>query len=141
MRIISYCLILFWSISSFAFQKVNSIEKYKPGNNNTPCVQAFLNKNPLNTGAYLSKDSKGILTVSKDNKSNILFNITLKSNIGKKNEPPIYLRFIKQKQLNISDILEYASEGDEILIEEFVPSVNKVDLNCPPSSITVIENL
>jgi hypothetical protein len=67
--------------------------------------------------------------------------VTLKSNIGKKDEPPIYLRFIKQKQLDISEILEYAEEGDEIYIEEFVPSLNKINLNCTPASIIVGSNL
>lgn len=138
MRIITCCLLLFVSITSFAYQKINSFESNKPKISNTPCIQAFLNKEPLNTGSFLSKNKKGTLTVSKDNKSNILFNITLKSNVGKKDEPPVYLRFIKQKQLNIAEILEYATEGDEILIEEFIPSVNNVDLSCIPASIIVI---
>lgn len=141
MRVFLSLFIICFSISSFALQSINGIEKYKPKNYSTPCVQAFLNKEPLNTGSFLAKNSKGILTVSKDNISKIYFNITLKSNIGKKDEPPVYLRFIKQKQLNISEILEYAEEGDEIYIEEFIPSVNKIDLSCSPASITVIENL
>ena len=141
MRVFSSLIILCLSVSSFALQSINGIEKYKPKNYGTPCVQAFLNKEPLNTGSFLAKNSKGILTVSKDNISKIYFNITLKSNIGKKDEPPVYLRFIKQKQLNISKILKYAEEGDEIYIEEFIPSVNKIDLSCSPATITVMENL
>lgn len=138
MRVFSCFIILLCSISSFAVQGFNSIEKYKPKNAGAPCVQAFINKEPLNSGSYLAKNSKGILTVTKDNKTKILFNITLKSNIGKKDEPPVYLRFIKQQQLNISEILEYAEEGDELLIEEFVPSVNNVDLSCSPATITIL---
>ncbi|HRH56239.1 MAG TPA: hypothetical protein PLS10_01220 [Chitinophagales bacterium] len=141
MRVLISLFLFCFSISTFALQSINGIEKYKPKNYGTPCVQALLNKEPLNSGSFLTKNTKGILTVTKDNKTKILFNITLKSNIGKKDEPPVYLRFIKQKQLNISEILEYAEEGDEIYIEEFVPSLNKVDLSCSPASITVIENL
>ena len=81
----------------------------------------------LNCGTFISKKSKGILTVSKDNINKIYFNVTLKSNIGKKDEPPIYLRFIKQKSLDINEIMEYAEDGDEIYIEQFVASVNKID--------------
>lgn len=141
MRTLFLILLLCVSISSFALQSMNSVEKYKPKKLGITCVQAYLNKDPLNTGSYLAKNSKGVLTVTKGNSNKVFFNITLKSNIGKKDEPPIYLRFIKQKQLNISDILEYAEEGDEIFIEEFVPSVNNIDLNCIPASITVVENL
>lgn len=140
MRFLGSLWIICISLSSFAYQYVNRIERLKP-KSNTPCVQAFLNNTPLNTGTFLAKDSKGTITVSKDKKEDVLFNITLKSNIGKKDEPPIYLRFIKQKQLNIADILEFASDGDEILIEEFVPSVNKVNLNCSPASIIVVDSL
>ncbi|HQV77197.1 MAG TPA: hypothetical protein PLJ42_09705 [Chitinophagales bacterium] len=138
MRTINFFLFLFVNVCAFAITKTTDI--IKPKNNSATCVQAFINKAPLNSGNYLSKNSKGILTVSKGNKSKILFNITLKSNIGKNGEPPIYLRFIKQKQLNISEILEYASDGDEIFIEEFIPSVDKADLNCMPASITVVES-
>lgn len=140
MRSIFLVLMCLFGLSLFAAQS-SMIERYKPKNYSITCVQAYLNKEPINTGTFLAKNSKGIITISKGQNKNVLFNITLKSNIGKKDEPPIYLRFIKQKQLNISDILEYATEGDEILIEEFVPSINKIDLNCTPASITVVENL
>jgi hypothetical protein len=127
--------------NSFAYQNLKSLERYNQRYTATPCVQAFLNADLLNCGAFLSKKSKGVLTVSKDNINKIYFNVTLKSNIGKKDEPPVYLRFIKQRQLDINELLEYASEGDEIYIEEFVSSVNKVDLTCAPASFTVSVNL
>jgi hypothetical protein len=141
MRVIISLLLLVFSVSSFAVQSSKALEKYNRKGNGTPCVQAFLNAESLNYGTFLSKKSKGILTVSKDNLSKVYFNVTLKSNIGKKDEPPIYLRFIKQKSLDINELLEYAEDGDEIYIEEFVSSLNKIDLNCVPASFTVSDNL
>lgn len=127
--------------NAFALQNIKSLEKYSQKVSGAPCVQAFLNDELLNCGTFLSKKSKGILTVTKDNINKIYFNVTLKSNIGKKDEPPVYLRFIKQKQLDINELMEYASEGDEIYIEEFVASLDKIDLNCTPASFTVSVNL
>ncbi|MEN9447441.1 MAG: hypothetical protein RJA25_731 [Bacteroidota bacterium] len=124
----------------FSFQSSKGMENFIQKSNAVPCVQAYLNTKPLNFGSFISKKSKGIITVSNNKSKNIYFNITLKSNIGKKDEPPVYLRFIKQRSLDITEILEYAGEGDEIYIEEFVPSVNKINLNCIPVSFTVIEN-
>lgn len=141
MRVIISLLLLVFSVSSFAVQSSKALEKYNRKGNGTPCVQAFLNAESLNYGTFLSKKSKGILTVSKDNLTKVYFNVTLKSNIGKKDEPPIYLRFIKQKSLDINELLEYAEDGDEIYIEEFVSSLNKIDLNCVPASFTVSDNL
>jgi hypothetical protein len=137
MRIATIIVTALICTSSYASQSLRPLEKYSQKNSNTPCVQAFLNADLLNCGSFLSKKSKGILTVSKDNINKIYFNVTLKSNIGKKDEPPVYLRFIKQKQLDINEIMEYAADGDEIYIEEFVPSVNKIDLTCAPASFTV----
>lgn len=141
MRTAISIIIAFFSLSAFAVQSNKALERYTQKGNGTPCVQAFLNAEPLNYGSFLSKKSKGIITVSKDNISKVYFNITLKSNIGKKDEPPIYLRFIKQKALDINELLEYAEDGDEIYIEEFIPSVNKIDLNCTPASFMVSDNL
>ena len=141
MRVIISLLLLVFSVSSFAVQSSKALEKYNRKGNGTPCVQACLNAESLNYGTFLSKKSKGILTVSKDNLTKVYFNVTLKSNIGKKDEPPIYLRFIKQKSLDINELLEYAEDGDEIYIEEFVSSLNKIDLNCVPASFTVSDNL
>ena len=141
MRVIISLLLLVFSVSSFVVQSSKALEKYNRKGNGTPCAQAFLNAEPLKYGTFLSKKSKGILTVSKDNLSKVYFNVTLKSNIGKKDEPPIYLRFIKQKSLDINELLEYAEDGDEIYIEEFVSSLNKIDLNCVPASFTVSDNL
>ncbi|HPW85549.1 MAG TPA: hypothetical protein PLU78_00060 [Chitinophagales bacterium] len=141
MRWYAFLLSSLLSASLLATQSVKTLDKVNGKTNGTPCVQAFLNADLLQDGVFLSKKSKGIITVTKDKVNKIYFNVTLKSNIGKKDEPPIYLRFIKQKQLDISEILEYAEEGDEIYIEEFVPSLNKINLNCTPASIIVGSNL
>lgn len=141
MRYILSLIISLMCVHTFAIQSIKALDKYSPRNSSTPCITAFLNAEPLNCGALLSKKSKGILTVSKDNLHKIYFNVTLKSNIGKKDEPPVYLRFIKQKSLDINEILEYAEDGDEIYIEEFVPSVKKVDLNCAPANFIVDASL
>lgn len=137
MRFLTGAILLVFCLNVFGYQSSKALDKYKPSNSGTPCVQAFLNGDLLPYGTALTKKTKGILTVSKDNVNKIFFNITLKSNIGKKDEPPVYLRFIKQKQLDITELLEYAEDGDEIYIEEFVPSLNKIDLNCTPASFTV----
>lgn len=80
----------------------------------------FFEQRPIKT-RFLFVKTQGVITVSKDSKSNVYFNITLKSNIGKR-AGPNYLRFIKQKQLNISELLEYASgEGDEIYMKNMCP--------------------
>lgn len=141
MRWIMGIMVINLFANSFAAQSIKSLEKYNQKYNGSPCVQTFLNADLLNCGSFLSKKSKGVLTVSKDNINKIYFNVTLKSNIGKKDEPPVYLRFIKQKQLDINELLEYAADGDEIYIEEFVSSLNKIDLNCVPASFTVSINL
>ena len=79
---------------------------------------------------------KGVITASKDNVNKIYFNITIKSNCGK-NEPPMYLRFIKVKQMDIQELLQYTQDGDEIYIEEFVPVNNKIDLSCSPANFYI----
>lgn len=136
-NIIALYLFLILNVA-FAVQSNTTVAKKKSQQvNNMPCVQAFLNADALGGGSFISKKSKGILTVSKNNIKNILFNVTLKSNIGKKDEPPVYLRFIKQKALDINELLEYAEDGDEIYIEEFVPTVNRVNLKCIPVSFMV----
>lgn len=141
MKLFSGFFVMILCLNAIAFQNTKPFEQYIIKNNNTPCIQAFLNTDPLNTGAFVTKKTKGIITVSKGNDKNVYFNVTLKSNIGKKGEPPVYLRFIKQKQLDIADLLEYAENGDEIFIEPYVSSLNKIDLNCTPATITVSDNL
>lgn len=141
MRFLNSIFLLLICANLFGMQSLKTLEKYTSKNNNSPCVQAFLNSEMLSCGTFISKKSKGILTVSKDNINKIYFNVTLKSNIGKKDEPPVYLRFIKQKSLDINEIMEYAEDGDEIYIEQFVASVNKIDLNCAPASFTVSTSL
>jgi hypothetical protein len=140
MRLFTCFLFLCLFANTFAYQQTK-IKKSAPKNTATPCVKAFLNKEPLNCGMFVSKRAKGIITVTKDNVNKIYFNVTLKSNIGKKDEPPVYLRFIKQKSLDINELMEYAEEGDEIFIEEFVPNLSKVNLNCIPANYTVSNNL
>ncbi len=141
MKFINFSLSIFLFMNAFALQSTKALEKYSQKNGNAPCVQAFLNAEPLNCGIFVSRKSKGIITVSKDNVNKIYFNVTLKSNIGKKGEPPVYLRFIKQKLLDINELMDYAEEGDEIYIEEYIPSVNKIDLSCTPANFTVSNNL
>jgi len=142
MRKLWYLVIfVFLGSWSFAAQSVKALERYNPKYTASPCVTAFLNGEPLQCGSLFSKKSKGIITVSKDNVNKIYFNITLKSNIGKKDEPPIYLRFIKQKSIDIADILEYAEDGDEVYIEEYVSSLNKIDMNCSPAYFTIDTSL
>ena len=141
MRFLISLVVFISCLPSFAMQSGKALERYNQKSNGAPCVQAFLNAEPLNYGTFLSKKTRGIITVSKDNITKVYFNVTLKSNIGKKDEPPIYLRFIKQKALDINELLEYAEEGDEIYIEEFVSSLNKIDLNCAPASFMVGDNL
>lgn len=140
-RILISILIVSFHLSCFAVQSNKGLDRYTQKSNGAPCVRAYLNAELLNDGAFISKKTKGILTVSKNNSKNIYFNVTLKSNIGKKDEPPVYLRFIKQRSLDINELLEYAGEGDEIYIEEFIPSVNKIDLNCAPAGFVVTESL
>ena len=141
MRFLISLVVFISCLPSFAMQSGKALERYNQKRNGAPCVQAFLNAEPLNYGTFLSKKTKGIITVSKDNISKVYFYVTLKSNIGKKDEQPVYLRFIKQKELDINELLEYAEEGDEIYIEEFVSSLNKIDLNCAPASFMVGDNL
>lgn len=131
--------ILFFIFSAIAFaQQVppRAFEKYDSKSSNEPCVQTYLNSTPLACGNILSKKSKGLITASKDNINKIYFNITVKSN-GGKNEPPVYLRFIKIKQMDIQELLQYTQDGDEIFIEEYIPAINKIDMNCVPANFVV----
>lgn len=108
-----------------------SIEKKKL----PPCVSAFLNEKLIN-GKGVSQDAKGTLTVENNVDQKIYFNLTLKTNLNKKNEPPIYLRFVKVSNLDIRRVLDYAKIGDEVYIEQFVATPGAV-LNCTPSSFIV----
>jgi hypothetical protein len=131
--------IIFFIFTCLAFaQQVppRAFEKYSTKNSSEPCVQVYLNAEPMACGNMLSKKTKGLITVSKDNINKIYFNITVKSSTGK-NEPPVYLRFIKVKQMDIQELLQYTQAGDEIFIEEYVPAVNKIDLNCTPANFEV----
>jgi hypothetical protein len=102
----------------------------------TPCVKALLNELPLTSGSNLSKAAQGTLTAENQEAEKIFFNVTLKTNIGKKGEPPIYLRFIKVNQIDIRKVLEYAKAGDEIYIEQFSTDPN-MRIRCTPSSLIV----
>ena len=102
----------------------------------TPCVKALLNNEPLYNGSQLSKSAKGTITVENNSDEKVFFNLTLKTNIGKKGEPPIYLRFIKVSQLDIRKVLEYAKAGDEIYIEQYSADPN-ARLVCAPSSLVI----
>jgi len=98
----------------------------------TPCVKALLDGQPLASEAGLNKDSEGTLQVELEQKSNIYFNLVLKSNVGI-NEPPIYLRFIKVDRLDIQKVLRYANIGDEIFIEPY----SREGFKCLPSHFVV----
>lgn len=104
--------------------------------NLVPCVQALLNDEPILNGGEVSQDAKGTLTVENNSDQKVYFNITLKTNLHKKNEPPIYLRFVKLSKLDIRKVLDYAKAGDEIYIEQFV-STQGTTLKCAPSSFII----
>jgi hypothetical protein len=133
---LSFVTLLVLGLLTIAQQPPKSLEKYNSKTINDPCVQVYLNGDPVSCGDLLSKRSKGIITVSKDNVNKIFFNITVKSNCGK-NEPPVYLRFIKLKQMDMADLMDYVENGDEIFIEEYVPALNKIDLSCSPANFFV----
>ena len=38
-------------------------------------------------------------------------------------------------------LVGFKEEGDEIYIEEYIPSVSKIDLSCTPANFTVSNNL
>ena len=134
-----YILFMFSAILSAVAQQLvppRTLEKYNSKTTIEPCIQMFLNSDPIACGNLLSKKTKGILTASKDNINRIYFNITVKSNCGK-NEPPMYLRFIKVKQMDIQELLQYTQDGDEIYIEEYIPASNKIDLTCSPANFYI----
>lgn len=133
---LSFFTFLVFALVTIAQQPLKSLEKYNTKTTTDPCVQVYLNGDPVSCGDLLSKKSRGIITVSKDNINKIFFNITVKSTCGK-NEPPVYLRFIKLKQMDMADLMEYVENGDEIFIEEYVPALNKIDLGCSPANFTV----
>lgn len=134
---ISILILLFYVLFGVAQQNPpRALEKYNAKTTNEPCVQMYLNTEPIACGNSLSKKTKGLITVSKDNVNKIYFNITVKSNCGK-NEPPVYLRFIKVKQMDIQELLQYTQDGDEIFIEEYIPASNKIDLGCSPANFYV----
>ncbi|MBX7226806.1 MAG: hypothetical protein K1X55_12310 [Chitinophagales bacterium] len=101
-----------------------------------PCVQALLNDEPILNGGEVSQDAQGTLTVENNSDQKVYFNITLKTNLHKKNEPPIYLRFVKLSKLDIRKVLDYAKAGDEIYIEQFI-STQGATLKCAPSSFII----
>lgn len=143
-RSLFVCLLLVTMSQGFVFSKDVVVGKKPPKIDNnlqskaklTPCVKALLNETPLNSGANVPKSAQGTLTVQNTDSEKIFFNVTLKTNIGKKGEPPIYVRFIKVSQLDIRKVLEYAKTGDEIYIEQYTldPSIRLI---CAPSSLIV----
>jgi hypothetical protein len=133
---LSFITLLVIALLTIAQQPPKSLEKYNSKSTSDPCVQVYLNGDPVSCGDLLSQKAKGIITVSKDNVNKIFFNITIKSTCGK-NEPPVYLRFIKLKQMDMADLMDYVENGDEIFVEEYVPALNKIDLNCSPANFTV----
>ena len=98
----------------------------------SPCVKALLDGEYLSNATGLDKDSEGTLEVELQEKDKVYFNLILKSYMGK-NEPPLYLRFIKVDQLDIQKVLKYANIGDEIYIEPF----SREGFKCLPSHFVV----
>lgn len=97
-----------------------------------PCVKALLDGEPLKVEDGLNKDSEGTLHVELEQENKIYFNLVLKSHMGK-DEPPLYLRFIKVDRLDIQKVLKYANIGDEIFIEPF----SRDGFKCLPSHFVV----
>ncbi|MCO5232044.1 MAG: hypothetical protein M9958_12910 [Chitinophagales bacterium] len=101
-----------------------------------PCIKTLLDDSWMPSGSNLSKSAQGTLTVTNEGETKIFFNVILKTNTGKKGDPPIYLRFVKVAQLDIRKVLEYAKSGDEIYIEQYTIDGSQRTL-CAPSSLTV----
>jgi hypothetical protein len=97
-----------------------------------PCVKALLDGRYIDNNDGLNKDSEGTLEVEIEKTDKVYFNLILKSYVGK-NEPPLYLRFIKVDRIDIQKVLKYANIGDEIYIEPFGSSGFK----CLPSHFVV----
>jgi hypothetical protein len=97
-----------------------------------PCVKALLDGEYLAHDEGLDKDAEGTLEVQIEEQNKVYFNLVLKSYVGK-NEPPLYLRFIKVDRLDIQKVLRYANIGDEIYIEPF----SRDDFKCLPSHFVV----
>ncbi|MCO5249082.1 MAG: hypothetical protein M9887_09060 [Chitinophagales bacterium] len=136
-----FILLIFLSTSklSYAFYQKSSPKidnSLEQKTTLTPCIKALLDDNLLKPGSNLEKNAHGTLTVEDFNESKIFFNVILKTKTGKKNDPPIYLRFIKVEQIDIRKVLEYAKSGDEIFIEQYTTSKSQ-HLICAPSSLTV----
>ena len=93
------------------------IRQFETESTISPCVKALLDGQEISDEDGLRKSSEGELKVEKE-EDHVYFNLVLKSYIGK-NEPPLYLRFIKVDRLDIQKVLKYANIGDEIFIEPF----------------------
>lgn len=105
-------------------------------NPNNSCFQVLYNNKPLINGAFVTKASKGVITVENSIEKKITFNLVLKTNINKKNQPPIFLRFVKVDKLELQKVLDYAAIGDEIYIEQFMENTSMKSM-CSPSKFVV----
>ena len=116
----------------------NNDEKFynSSNENSNSCIQVLCNDRPIENGAYLTKSNTGIITVQNNIDKQISFNLILKTNINKANQPPIFLRFVKLNQLELQKVLSYAKSGDEIYIEQFVENRTMQPM-CSPSMFVV----
>ncbi len=139
-NILAVCLLVsLTSGSSWAYYQRNPPKidrKLEERSKLTPCIRALLDELPLESGSHLEKSAQGTLTVEDQKEDKIFFNVILKTSTGKKNDPPIYLRFVKVEQIDIRRVLEYAKSGDKIYIEQYTTNAAQ-RVYCAPSSLTV----
>ncbi len=104
--------------------------------NPNSCIQVLFNNKPIVSGAFVGKEFKGTITVENSLDKKVSFNLILKTNINKPNQPPIFLRFVKLNQFEIQKVLNYAKTGDEIYIEQYLENTMMKSF-CSPSVLVV----
>jgi hypothetical protein len=104
--------------------------------NPNSCIQVLVNNKRMTNGAFVGKEYKGTITVENSLDKKISFNLILKTNINKPNQPPIFLRFVKLNQFEIQKVLNYAKTGDEIYIEQYLENTMMKSF-CSPSLLVV----
>lgn len=107
-----------------------------PVENPNSCIQVLVNNKPMTNGAFVGKEYKGTITVENSLDKKVSFNLILKTNINKPNQPPIFLRFVKLNQFEIQKVLNYAKSGDEIYIEQYLENTLMKSF-CSPSLLVV----
>jgi len=131
---------LFVSIIFFGLGSIRAIDLPNPytstQENPNSCIQVLFNNKPIINGAIVGKAYKGTITVENSLEKKVSFNLILKTNINKPDQPPIFLRFIKLNQFEIQKVLNYAKSGDEIYIEQYVENT-MMKSYCSPSVLVV----